>query len=96
MSDIIWEDPPPAHPSQRGAPARWPDLLPRLVNAPGRWAKLQHYRSYESARNARDYLVRHHLDSMPGTWEAVARYTDPDDRTKGADLYARYLGDGEA
>ncbi len=94
MSGMVWEDPPPAHPSQRGAPAQWPVRLRPLVEHPGRWAKVCHYRGYNSARESARKITSGQLPLVLGTWEAVARYTDPDDRTKGADLYVRYCGDG--
>ncbi len=86
MSDIIWEDP----------PSIWSERRQQLVEHPGKWVKTEHYASLGSAYKEGTRALRDHLPIAPVDWEAFVRYTDPADRTKGADLYVRYLGEDSA
>jgi hypothetical protein len=92
-SDIVWEDPPGTATGRPGV--RHAAIAAELRARPGEWAKVA---TAASSQMARDIKKARYLAYVPaGSFEAVSRNNRTVNGRKSpvAEIYARYVGDGE-
>jgi len=90
MTDMKWEDPPPASDRKNGV--NWREIAAALRASPGRWALVARLRytttaSYISSARLADFRPA-------GTYEAVSRSVEVDGH-RFYNIYARYIGGEE-
>jgi hypothetical protein len=88
VSDIVWEDPPPA--MSGGHRLVWADRLAPLRERPGEWANLGEHNTSIAVRIRQGRAG----SCAPGEFEATVRHADSG-RGRGT-IYVRYVGKAES
>lgn len=88
MSDLKWQDPPP-NAAGRPSLTDWRAVAAALRERPGEWALVVEGVSISTATNIKK--ARLVAFAPAGSFEAVAR--NGSNKTKRADIYARYVGE---